>query len=318
MLSHHEGFPVAVLALLREQLPQCGAGPVARADECALPHQCAGAAQAQVVFVVLVAHQRFVETTVALKGLPRPTTEVDGLSRAFVAEVARARPADHPARLEGRRDGALHGVCAAGSRRAFGTPGAADVGCTGARKRRQALRDVVAVVVAVQVHAHQHLATGARDAAVEPDRNDEARVVDAHEARVGRSARVEQLARTVVTAAFGHQDFEHGALGQALASDGVAEAEHMVALVAAGRDDAHQHGGRGGRGRGGRVGRGGCGGCGGCGRCGGCCSRCSRCGRGGRGGHGRFCGRGRMPCRPGGRHAAPAPAGCGAVSRRDS
>src|SRR6187549_484631 len=108
VLLHHERLPVAVLEVLAEYLAERRARPVAAVDARLLPDPAAALDDAQVVLVVLVAHQRLVEAAEALEGRTRPGAEVDGVGGSVVIEPAREGAASHPARLEGRRRCGLH------------------------------------------------------------------------------------------------------------------------------------------------------------------------------------------------------------------
>ena len=234
VLAQHERPPVAVLLLLRKELSQAAARPVPGTDARALPDAAAGQPQAQVVLVVLVAHQGFVKAAHARQRGTRPAAEVDGVHRAFVSQVPRPRTTHHPAALERRRDGPAPGALAPRH------PRAAHVVGMDARQRRQAFGHVIRREGGVHVHAHHHLAARSRQAGVQAGGDDAARVVEHGDAGVRGRARIKRRARAVVAGAVGHQQLQRPAFGQLLSQGSVAEGVNMPPLVAARHDQADQ------------------------------------------------------------------------------
>src|SRR5690606_36843148 len=136
-----ERLPVTVLTVLAVHLGHAGARLVGGTDAGRLPDAATLQLDAQIVFVVLIAHQLFVETAIALEGLARPGPQIDGVHRPVVIEAARQRPPTDPARLECCGNGALHrGLRAIAS---LNSPRAAHIVGARALPRVPALREVI-------------------------------------------------------------------------------------------------------------------------------------------------------------------------------
>ena len=232
MFAHHERPPVAVLVLLRKQLGERRARHVPRADARALPDAAAGAAQAQVVLIVLVAHQLLVKAAHALERGARPAAEIHGVGLALIRRIARARAAHHPAALKGGGNRPAPRALPACDPRAAHVVGAR------ARQRGQAFGHVVGREHGVHVQPHDDGAARGGQRGVEAGRDDAVGVVDDAQARILRGAGVEPRARAVVACAVGHQQFHLPAGRQLLGECAVAEGIDVVALVAAGGDEA--------------------------------------------------------------------------------
>src|SRR5690606_19321510 len=84
VLAQHEGTPVTVLALLREELSDSAARAVFRTNRRTLPNPSSAADDAQVVLVVLVSHERLVEAAETIEARTRPAPEIYRLDRAFI------------------------------------------------------------------------------------------------------------------------------------------------------------------------------------------------------------------------------------------
>src|SRR5690348_8752764 len=102
VFSNDGHLPEAILEVLAEQARERGTWMVPRDDFWRLPDRAAGAHDAQVEFIVLIANEGFVEKAYLLKYLTPPATKVNRVDGTFVGQPVPAGTAHGERALERR------------------------------------------------------------------------------------------------------------------------------------------------------------------------------------------------------------------------
>src|SRR5579862_4113229 len=87
VLADHRYFPEAVLKILAEQSFHGVPGLIPRNNARRLPDLAAGAGEAQIQLVILIADERFIEQTEPLERGLAPTAQVDRIDVTFIGSV---------------------------------------------------------------------------------------------------------------------------------------------------------------------------------------------------------------------------------------
>ena len=162
MLSNHQNFPVPILHVLTEQSRERASHMVPTANTLGLINFPPRAGEAQVVFVILVADQFFVEITDALKNALLPATVNHGVHIAFITGLVRARAAHCESRMKHGANRPFHKCLGRGLH------GSANIVGFGFAHDRQALLHIIGCIDGMSIHANDDFTAGGSNGRVQP------------------------------------------------------------------------------------------------------------------------------------------------------
>src|SRR5262249_6638300 len=145
--------------------------PVPTADLRALPNSAASSIDSQVMLVILIPSELFIEKAKAPECVSLPATEIDAVRRPFIVGGMTARSAHGERRLKGRRNGSGNQPCA------LGNPWSTHIVCLRFLKNRDAQPHIIRRVFRVRIHSDNHRSLGRMEGRIESSSRGPFRIV---------------------------------------------------------------------------------------------------------------------------------------------
>src|SRR5690348_5383229 len=227
VLLDHPHLPISVLHVLAKEGGERAPWAVPAPDCRALPDPAATAHDAQVVLVILVAHQFLVKITETLKPPLSPATVGYRVHISFVIHHMKSRSPDRKRRMVSGRHRAFH------VRFRFGSGGPSDIVRPGRLEQLHAAFDVIRSILRVGIHPDDNVRLGKPDRQIQTNRNNSAWIIKHADSWLITAELFQEFSRTIVRHPV--RDYDLKAPWRfLLLQDGAHAAPNMIYLIPAG------------------------------------------------------------------------------------